>query len=104
MIPAHRRSHLRNEFAFEFLAYARFLDSLSAGAELQVHDAIASAIADPHDSKTLVFAISSGLWPSDCDAVLSCCIEKIAVTLCQWLGKSSYASAKRASSGSASAA
>jgi hypothetical protein len=104
VIPAHRCSHLRNEFAFEFLAYARFLDSLSAGAELQVHDAIASAIADPHDSKTLVFSISSGLWPSDCDAVLSCCIEKIAVTLCQWLGKSPYASAKRASSGSASAA
>ena len=103
VIPAHRRSHLRDEFAFEFLAYARFLGSLSAGAELQVHDAIASAIADPRDSKTLIFSISSGLWPSDCDAVLSCCVEKIAVTLCQWLGKSS-ASARRASPGSVSAA
>jgi hypothetical protein len=103
VIPAHRRSHLRDEFAFEFLAYARFLGSLSAGAELQVHDAIASAIADSRDSKTLIFSISSGLWPSDCDAVLSCCVEKIAVTLCQWLGKSS-ASARRASPGSVSAA
>jgi len=89
VIPAHRLSRLRDEFAFEFLAYARFLGSLSAGAELQVHDAIASAIAEPHDSNTLVFSISSALWPSDCDAVLSCCVEKIAVTLCQWLGKSS---------------
>ena len=103
VIPADRRSYLRDDFAFEFLAYARFLGSLSAGAQLQVHDAIASAIAGPRDSKTLVFSISSGLWPSDCDAVLSCCTEKIAVTLCQWLGESS-ASAKRASPGSVSAA
>jgi hypothetical protein len=103
VIPAHRRSHLRDEFAFEFLAYARFLGSLSAGAELKVHDAVASAIADPRDSKTLIFSISSGLWPSDCEVVLSCCVEKIAVTLCQWLGKSS-ASARRASPGSVSAA
>ena len=103
VIPAHRRSHLRDEFAFEFLAYVRFLGSLSAGAELQVHDAIASAIAGPRDSKTLIFSISSGLWPSDCDAVLSCCVEKIAVTLCQWLGKS-YASTRRVRPGSVSAA
>ena len=88
VIPADRRSHLRDEFAFEFLAFARFLGSLSAGAELQVHDAIASAIADQRDSKTFVFSISSGLWPSDLDPVLSCCVEKVAVTLCQWLDES----------------
>ena len=103
VIPAHRRSQLRDEFAFEFLAYVRFLGSVSAAAELRVHDAIASAIADSRDSETLIFSISSGMWPSDCDAVLSCCVEKIAVTLCQWLGKSS-ASARRASPGSVAAA
>ena len=103
VLPADRRSHLRDEFAFEFLAYAGFLGSLGAGAELHVHDAVASAIADQHDSKTLIFSISSGLWPNDCDAVLSCCAEKIAVTLCQWLDKSS-APARRASPGSISAA
>jgi hypothetical protein len=103
VIPADRRSHLRDEFAFEFLAYARFLGSLSARAELQVHDAIASAIADQRDSKTLVFSISSGLWPSDCDAVLSCCAEKIAVTVCQWLDESST-SGRRAGRGSVSGA
>jgi hypothetical protein len=103
VIPADRRSHLRDEFAFEFLAFARFLGSLSAGAELQVHDAIASAIADQLDSKTLVFSISSGLWPSDLDPVLSCCVEKVAVTLCQWLEESS-ASGRRGGRGSISAA
>jgi hypothetical protein len=103
VIPADRRSHLRDEFAFEFLAYARFLGSLSAGVELQVHDAVASAIADQRDGKTLVFSMSSGLWPSDCDAVLSCCTERIAVTLCQWLDESS-AAGRRAGCGSVSAA
>jgi len=88
VIPANRRSRLRDEFAFEFLAFAHFLGSLSAGAELQVHDAMASAIADQCDSKTLVFCISSGLWPRDLDHVLSHCVEKVAVTLCQWLEES----------------
>jgi hypothetical protein len=54
-IPPGRRSHLRDEFAFEFLAFARFLGALSAGAELYVHDAIASAIAEQPDSRGIVF-------------------------------------------------
>ena len=88
VVRADWRSNLRDEFAFEFLAYARFLGSLSAGSELQIHDVIAAAIAEQRDS-TLVFSISSGLWPSDCDAVLSRCAEKIAVTLWRWLDGSS---------------
>lgn len=103
VVPANRRSRLREEFAFEFLAFARFLGSLTAGAELQVHDAIASAVADQRDSKTLVFSISSGLWPSDRDHVLSRCVEKVAVTLCQWLDDSS-ASGRHTRPGSISAA
>jgi hypothetical protein len=103
VIPVGRRALLRDDFAFEFLAYARFLGSLSAGAELQVHDAIAAAIADQSDSKAFVFSISSGLWPSDLDHVLSRCVEKVAVTLCQWLGQPS-ASGRHARRSSSSAA
>ena len=84
---------LRDEFAFEFLAFARFLGSVSAGAELQVHEAIASALAEPNRTDTLVFSISSGLWPSsDLHPVLSCCVEKLTVTVCHWLEESSNAS------------
>jgi hypothetical protein len=103
VIPAERRKCLRDEFAFEFLAFARFLAALNAGAELQVHDAIASAIADQRGSNSLVFSISSGLWPSDHDAVLSCCVETVAVALCQWLVESTEFS-RRAGRGSISAA
>jgi hypothetical protein len=104
VIPAHRRPHLRDEFAFEFLAFARFLGALSVGAELQVHDAIASAIADQSDFNTLVFSISSGLWPTDDDAVLSCCVEKVAVSLCQWMDESSASGSHRRPAGSITAA
>lgn len=85
VIPAGRRSCLREEFAFEFVSFARFLGAVSAGAELRVHDAIASAIAEDPVSQTLVFSINSGLWPGDLEPVLSRCVEKIAVTLCQWI-------------------
>lgn len=103
VIPADRRSRLRDDFAFEFLAYAHFLGSLSGGAQLQVHDGIGSAIADQCDSKTMVFSISSGLWPGDLDHVLSCCVEKVAVTLCQWLDESAVPG-RHAGRGSVSAA
>jgi hypothetical protein len=57
----------------------------NAGAELQVHDAISSALATPANSETVVFSIGSGLWPADLELVLSCCVERVALTLCQWL-------------------
>jgi hypothetical protein len=87
VLPAERRSRLRPEFAFEFLSFASFLGSVYAGAELRVHDAIAAAIAETRDSDSLVFSIGSGLWPSDREYVLSECVEKVAVTLLQWLGE-----------------
>jgi hypothetical protein len=84
VIPGNRRIRLREEFAFEFLAFARFLGAIRAGTELQVHDAIISAIGE-HQSGPLAFSISSGLWPGDLDHCLSLCVERVAVTLCRWL-------------------
>jgi hypothetical protein len=89
VIPESRWPHLRDEFAFEFLAFARFLGSLGSGAELQVHDAITSAITEQRDSGSLVLSLSTGVWPRDRDLALSCCAEKIAVTLCRWLDECS---------------
>src|ERR1035438_9771735 len=60
--PAERRSRLRQEFAFEFLAFAGFLGSWGDGAELEVSEAIGAAIAESPVSESLVFSISTGLW------------------------------------------
>lgn len=89
VIPARHRAQLRDEFAFEFLAFARFLGSLNASAELQVHDAVAAAVVDQPADTALVFSISSGLWPSELDPVLSRCVERVATALCKWLDESS---------------
>lgn len=96
VVPAVRRVRLRPEFAFEFLSFARFLGALGEGAELQVHEAIVAALAEDAASTAVVFSISSGMWPGDLDHVLSRCVEKVAVTLCQWLDESA-SSARRGS-------
>jgi hypothetical protein len=85
VIPAGRRAHLREDFAFELLAFARFLGAVDAGAELQVHDAIAGVLAGEDDGGAVVFSLGSGSWPGDLDHVLSCCVERVAVTVCRWL-------------------
>jgi hypothetical protein len=87
VLPAQRRSRLRADFAFGFLSFARFLGSIDAGSEFQVHDAMTEAIAETSDADSLVFSVGSGLWPSDREHVLSECVEDIAVTLLHWLGE-----------------
>lgn len=95
VVPGERRARLREEFAFEFLSFARFLGSLSAGAELQVHEAITAALREEQDSTDCVFSISSGLLSDDLDPIVSRCAEKIAVTLCCWMAESAVAAKHR---------
>ncbi|MDE3164808.1 MAG: hypothetical protein KGN36_03305 [Acidobacteriota bacterium] len=85
VMPAARRRFRRDDFAFEFLAFARFLGSMPENAALQVHDAIESALAEATAAETVAFSIGSGLWPGDFDCELSTCVEKVAVTMCRWL-------------------
>jgi hypothetical protein len=85
VIPAERRTRLRAEFAFEFVAFASFLGCIGAGADLSIHDWIAAAIAETDPSDALVLSISTGLWTIDQDYMLSRCVEKIAIAMVQWM-------------------
>lgn len=85
VIPAERRSRLRAEFAFEFVAFASFLGCIGPGADLSIHDWIAGAIAETGPGDSLVLTISTGLWTIDRDYVLSLCVEKIAVAMLLWM-------------------
>jgi hypothetical protein len=87
ILPAERRSQLRPEFAFEFLAFAGFLGSLGGGAELEVSEGMAAALDESSVSDSLVFSISTGLWASDLDPVLSLCVEQTTVSILRWLRK-----------------
>jgi hypothetical protein len=86
VIPSERRSRLRPEFAFEFLAFAGFLGSLGGGAELEVSEGITAALAEAPAPDSLVFSLSTGLWASDMDHVLSRCVEQTAMALLRWVG------------------
>ena len=87
VIPAERRARLRQEFAFEFLAFSGFLGCLKAGAEFEVSEAISAALAETPASDSLVISISTGLWASDLDHILSRCVEQTAVAVLRWLGR-----------------
>jgi len=87
VIPAERRGRIREEFAFEFVAFASFLGCLNASAGLAVHDRITAALGEPSESDSLVFSINSGLWESELDHVLSRCVEKVAVAMLNWLAE-----------------
>ena len=86
IVPAGRRSRLRPEFAFEFLAFAGFLGSLPPGVESEVHEGIEAALAETDGSDSLVFSISTGMWSGDVDPAISQCVEKIATAVLDWLG------------------
>jgi len=46
-----------------------------------------AAIRESESSEALVFSIGTGLWNSDLDHVLSCCVEKIALSMLEWVGE-----------------
>jgi hypothetical protein len=93
VIPPELRARLRPDFPFEFVAFARFLGALSEGGALTVHDLMTAAIREAQFSEALVFSISTGLWTSDQDHVLSCCVEKIALSMLEWVAERSPSSA-----------
>lgn len=86
IIPASRRRHLRPDFGFEALAFTTFLGVVPPGTELDIQDGITSAIDSADGSESLVFSISTGLWPRDYDLALSLCTETIAAAAMHWLG------------------
>jgi hypothetical protein len=87
VIPAGRRSRLRPEFAFEFLAFSGFLRSLGDGVECEVSEAIAAALVEAPVSDSLVFSITTGLWAGDLDYILSRSVEQTAMAVLRWLGR-----------------
>jgi len=85
VIPHQRLSKVRPDFAFEFLAYLRFLGGhASLGAELTIHDHIQSTLESDRDS-SLIFSINIGLIVPEIGIVLSKHIERLSMSMLQWL-------------------
>jgi len=86
VVPSARRSRLRPEFPFEFLAFTSFLRSTSEEAAQELHERMTAALAESAHGDSLVFSITTGLWVSDQDYILSRCAEMVAMALLEWTG------------------
>lgn len=87
VVPARLRARLRDDFAFEFVAFARFLGALTEEDALTVHDGVEAGLRERSTCDSLVFSISTGLWSEDLDHVLSHCVEKAAAGMLTWLDR-----------------
>jgi len=86
VLPAARRSRLRAEFPFEFVAFTGFLRSTNATSGHQLYERMNAALAETGPSDSLIFSITTGLWPDDMGHVLSRCSEAVAMAMLRWAG------------------
>jgi hypothetical protein len=85
VLPAHRRSRLREDFAFGFVAHLGFFDGLiSADSELAIHDYVDNLLrTDP--TSTLVFTVETAHICPDTSIGLSVYLERLAIAMLEWL-------------------
>lgn len=87
VIPKQRLARVRPDFAFEFLAYLRFLGGHSSfGSELTIHDCIQNTLETDKES-SLIFSINIGVIVPEVDIVLSKHIERLSMSMLQWLSE-----------------
>jgi hypothetical protein len=86
VIPAERRARLRAEFPFEFLAFTSFLRSTNEVAAHELYERMAAALTETSETDSLIFSITTGLWATDLDYVLSRCSEMVAMAMLRWAG------------------
>jgi len=54
----------------------------------------APKLTNREDGESIVFSISSAIWPGELDPTLSRCVEKLALTLDQWLAEPAASSVR----------
>ena len=87
VIPNQRLARIRPDFAFEFLAFLRFLGGhASIGSELTIHDYIQNTLDTDRES-SLIFSINIGSIVPEVDIVLSRHIERLSMSMLQWLSE-----------------
>jgi len=86
VIPAHRRSAIRPEMAFEFVSFLRFLEGRdSLGTEVAVHDYIERVLADGAQPATLVFSIETRPVLPEVRLLISQQAERLAMSMIECL-------------------
>ena len=85
MVPANRRSRLRGDFAFGFVAHLSFFDGLiGPDAELAIHDYMENALRT-EPAATHVFIVETAHPFADAGMALSAYLEKLSMAMLHWL-------------------
>jgi hypothetical protein len=86
IVPAQRRSRLRPDLAFEFVAYLRFLEGReTTGSEMAIHDHIERTLQQSSPDKTLVFSVESRMALEETRIALSEATDRLVSCLLAWL-------------------
>jgi len=93
VVPHHRVSKIRTEFAFEFVSFLRFVRVAGTGSELAIHDYIEQTLREADGSSSLVFSIDAGVIPLEMSLVMSVQSERLAAGMLQWLSEKDRAGA-----------
>jgi len=86
VIPAHRRSKIRSEFAFEFASFMRFLEGPeSAGSEMAIHDYIERTLRETDPSRSLIFSIEARFEEPEIRLLIAPQVEAAAMSMIAWM-------------------
>ena len=86
VIPGARIKKLRPEFAFEFVAFLRFLEGPeSLGSELALHDYIEKILSTARGSKTIVFSIERRFGGQEIHVAMSRHVGKLIMSMIAWI-------------------
>ena len=86
VVPAQRRAKLRQDLAFEFVSFLRFVEGPeSLGVEIAVHDYVERVLHEGGDPATLIFTVETLSITPDAHLPLSQQAEKLAASMIAWM-------------------
>lgn len=89
VIPHHRVPRIRPDFAFEFVAFLRFVRAAEAGSELLIHDYVEHTLQEVAGGSSLIFSID-GAVPPEMNLALSVHVERLSMCMLQWLSEKDH--------------
>ena len=88
VVPAQRRSKIRPELAFEFVAFLRFLEGPeSVGAEMAIHDYIERVLREAGERESLIFSIETRSVEPEVRILISQQAERLAMSMIAWMAE-----------------
>lgn len=86
VVPAHRRTRIRKDFAFEFASCLRFLEGPeSSGSELAIYAYIDRVLSETAASTSLVFSVETCFVEREAQILIAEQVERLAIGMIAWM-------------------